>query len=72
MIGAHYTSPRCELIIPKPRNLPLCHCQAERYHTKYLTWFQRHEEPRFTAPDYERGAYVFFDFETQWMQSPWS
>lgn len=41
---------------------------AWRYHTKYLTWFQRHEEPRFTAPDYERGAYVFFDFETQWMQ----
>lgn len=23
-----------------------------RYHTKYLTWFQRHEEPRTTASDY--------------------
>lgn len=37
-----------------------------RYHTKYLTWFQRHEEPRLTAPEFERGTYVFFDFETQW------
>lgn len=39
-----------------------------RYHTKYLTWFQRHEEPRMTASDYERGAYVYFDHETGWCQ----
>ena len=39
-----------------------------RYHTKYLTWFQRHEEPRLTAPDFERGTYVFFDFDGQWAQ----
>jgi len=41
---------------------------AWRYHTKYLTWFQRHEEPRVTAPEFERGAYVYFDHESQWQQ----
>lgn len=39
-----------------------------RYHTKYLTWFQRHEEPRMAASDFERGAYVYFDHETGWCQ----
>ncbi|CAE8587499.1 unnamed protein product [Polarella glacialis] len=39
-----------------------------RYHTKYLTWFQRHEEPRLTAADYERGAYVYFDHDSGWCQ----
>lgn len=39
-----------------------------RYHTKYLTWFQRHEEPRTTAADYERGAYVYFDHDSGWCQ----
>ena len=37
-----------------------------RYHTKYHTWFQRAEEPVYTAPELERGAYIFFDFETRW------
>eukprot|EP00438_Fugacium_kawagutii_P035709 Skav234668 [mRNA] locus=scaffold1131:361475:371381:- [translate_table: standard] len=50
-------------------NLELNPRITEAYHTKYLTWFQRHEEPRYTAPDYECGAYVYFDFEAQWMQS---
>jgi len=39
-----------------------------RYHTKYLTWFQRHEEPRMTASDFERGAYVYFDHDAGWCQ----
>lgn len=39
-----------------------------RYHTKYLTWFQRHEEPRLTAADFERGAYVYFDHDSGWCQ----
>lgn len=39
-----------------------------RYHTKHLMWFQRHEEPRMTAAEFERGTYVYFDYETQWNQ----
>jgi len=39
-----------------------------RYHTKYMTWFQRHEEPRHTASDFERGAYVYFDHDSGWCQ----
>mmetsp|Transcript_41677 Transcript_41677/g.131235 ORF Transcript_41677/g.131235 Transcript_41677/m.131235 type:complete len:744 (+) Transcript_41677:333-2564(+) len=39
-----------------------------RFHTKFLAWFQRHEEPRMTAPDFERGAYVYFDHDTGWCQ----
>lgn len=39
-----------------------------RYHTKYLTWFQRHQEPRQTASDYERGSYVYFDHDSGWCQ----
>mmetsp|Transcript_89780 Transcript_89780/g.187599 ORF Transcript_89780/g.187599 Transcript_89780/m.187599 type:complete len:870 (-) Transcript_89780:609-3218(-) len=37
---------------------------AWRFHTKYHTWFQRHEEPKQTAPDFERGTYVYFDKES--------
>eukprot|EP01130_Rhizamoeba_saxonica_P005430 TRINITY_DN2173_c0_g1_i1.p1 TRINITY_DN2173_c0_g1~~TRINITY_DN2173_c0_g1_i1.p1 ORF type:complete len:412 (-),score=123.48 TRINITY_DN2173_c0_g1_i1:37-1272(-) len=39
-----------------------------RYHKKYLTWFQRHEEPEEITPDYEQGTYVYFDYETGWCQ----
>ena len=42
--------------------------QSWRYHQKYLTWFQRHEEPKVTAEDYEQGTYVYFDYETGWCQ----
>ncbi|PAV55709.1 hypothetical protein WR25_04094 isoform A [Diploscapter pachys] len=38
-----------------------------RFHTKYLTWFQRHEEPKHITDDYEQGTYVYFDFE-KWSQ----
>ena len=42
--------------------------QSWRYHKKYLTWFQRHEEPKVTAEDYEQGTYIYFDYETGWCQ----
>ncbi len=36
--------------------------QSWRYHKKYNTWFQRHEEPKITTDEYEQGTYVYFDF----------
>ena len=39
-----------------------------RYHRKYQTWFQRHEEPKNTTDEYEEGTYVYFDYETGWCQ----
>eukprot|EP01084_Bolivina_argentea_P095476 171645_1 len=42
--------------------------QSWRYHSKYMTWFQRHEEPVVTTDEYERGTYVYFDYETDWCQ----
>lgn len=39
-----------------------------RFHTKYLTWFLRHQEPTIAKEDYEVGSYVYFDFETSWGQ----
>ncbi|KAG1331418.1 general negative regulator of transcription subunit 3 [Cocos nucifera] len=36
--------------------------QSWRYHRKYNTWFQRHEEPKVTNDEYEWGTYVYFDF----------
>ncbi|CAM9571361.1 unnamed protein product [Phaeothamnion confervicola] len=42
--------------------------QSWRYHKKYMTWFQRHEEPKVTTDDFEQGTYVYFDYETGWCQ----
>jgi len=39
-----------------------------RYHTKYRTWFQRREDPKVTTPEFERGAYVYFDYDAGWCQ----
>ena len=39
-----------------------------RFHKKYLTWFQRHEEPTATTDEYEQGCYVYFDYESGWCQ----
>ncbi|XP_056177562.1 general negative regulator of transcription subunit 3 isoform X4 [Syzygium oleosum] len=36
--------------------------QSWRYHKKYNTWFQRHEEPQIATDEYEQGTYVYFDF----------
>eukprot|EP00866_Antonospora_locustae_P001852 jgi/Antlo1/1852/938 len=37
-----------------------------RFHTKYNTWFQRLEEPKYITEDYEQGSYMFFDYDTTW------
>eukprot|EP01119_Soliformovum_irregulare_P018054 TRINITY_DN5470_c0_g1_i1.p1 TRINITY_DN5470_c0_g1~~TRINITY_DN5470_c0_g1_i1.p1 ORF type:complete len:682 (-),score=199.79 TRINITY_DN5470_c0_g1_i1:45-2090(-) len=42
--------------------------QSWRYHKKYLTWFQRHEEPKEITNDHEQGTYVYFDYEAGWCQ----
>lgn len=34
-----------------------------RFHTKYLLWFQRHAEPTEITDEFEKGTYVFFDYE---------
>lgn len=38
-----------------------------RFHTKYMMWFQRHEEPKTITEDYEQGTYIYFDYE-KWGQ----
>ncbi|KAI7878339.1 hypothetical protein K492DRAFT_212560 [Lichtheimia hyalospora FSU 10163] len=42
--------------------------QSWRFHKKYLTWFQRHEEPKVITDDYEQGTYIYFDYEGSWCQ----
>lgn len=42
--------------------------QSWRFHTKYLTWFQRHSEPQAITDEYEQGVYVYFDWEGSWCQ----
>jgi CCR4-NOT transcription complex subunit 3 len=39
-----------------------------RFHKRFLTWFQRHEEPKTINNDYEQGTYRYFDFEGMWLQ----
>lgn len=41
--------------------------QSWRFHTKYIMWFQRHEEPKRITDEYEEGTYIFFDYE-KWSQ----
>ncbi|CAL1299812.1 unnamed protein product [Larinioides sclopetarius] len=38
-----------------------------RFHTMFMMWFQRHEEPKTITDDFEQGTYVYFDFE-KWTQ----
>ncbi|KAJ2895904.1 general negative regulator of transcription subunit 5, partial [Coemansia aciculifera] len=42
--------------------------QSWRFHKKYLTWFQRFEEPTDITDDYEQGTYIYFDYEGTWCQ----
>ncbi|OLY82812.1 General negative regulator of transcription subunit 3 [Smittium mucronatum] len=42
--------------------------QSWRFHKKYLTWFQRYEEPLEITNEYENGSYLYFDYETSWCQ----
>jgi len=39
---------------------------AWRYHLKYKMWFQRLDEPKLITSEYERGEFLFFDYETTW------
>ena len=39
---------------------------AWRYHLKYNMWFQRLEEPNLITSEYEKGEFLFFDYETTW------
>lgn len=39
-----------------------------RFHKKYLTWFQRFEEPKIVNDDFEQGTYIYFDYEGSWCQ----
>uniref|UniRef100_A0A915ILU2 NOT2/NOT3/NOT5 C-terminal domain-containing protein n=1 Tax=Romanomermis culicivorax TaxID=13658 RepID=A0A915ILU2_ROMCU len=41
--------------------------QSWRFHTKYMMWFQRHEEPKTITEEFEQGTYIYFDFE-KWAQ----
>jgi len=41
--------------------------QSWRFHTKYVMWFQRHEEPKMINDEYEQGTYIYFDYE-KWGQ----
>ncbi|XP_066250250.1 CCR4-NOT transcription complex subunit 3 [Euwallacea similis] len=41
--------------------------QSWRFHTKYMMWFQRHEEPKIINEEYEQGTYIYFDYE-KWGQ----
>jgi CCR4-NOT transcription complex subunit 3 len=34
-----------------------------RFHTRYMMWFQRFEEPKVITDEYENGTYILFDYE---------
>ncbi|CAN8070146.1 unnamed protein product [Agarophyton chilense] len=36
--------------------------QGWRFHKKYLTWFQRHEDPKVSTDEYETGTFIYFDY----------
>lgn len=65
-------SPRRALLMCGPPYAPARTARpalsCRRYHKKYLTWFQRHEEPKVTTDEYEQGTYIYFDYETGWCQ----
>lgn len=42
--------------------------QSWRFHKRYMTWFQRLEEPKIITDDFEQGTYLYFDFESSWCQ----
>ncbi|KAH9376100.1 hypothetical protein HPB48_014490 [Haemaphysalis longicornis] len=38
--------------------------QSWRFHTKHKAWFRRQDDPKIITDEYERGNYIYFDFET--------
>ena len=41
--------------------------QSWRFHTKYMMWFQRHDDPKKITDEFEIGTYIYFDYE-KWIQ----
>lgn len=39
---------------------------AWRFHLRYRIWFQRLDEPRLITVEYEKGEFLFFDYESTW------
>ncbi|VDP90686.1 unnamed protein product [Echinostoma caproni] len=39
-----------------------------RFHTKFMMWFQRHEEPKEITDEFESGSYIYYDFKTMSQQ----
>lgn len=37
--------------------------QSWRFHTKYMMWFQRHEEPKVINEEYEQVSMYFFPLD---------
>lgn len=37
-----------------------------RFHLRYRIWFQRLDEPKLITPEYEKGEFLFFDYESSW------
>lgn len=40
--------------------------ESWRFHLKYKMWFQRLDEPKLITSEYEKGEFIFFDYETTW------
>ena len=49
------------LLIPRYLAAKELKKQSWRFHKKYITWFQRHEEPKEIQETYEMGCYRYFD-----------
>ena len=37
-----------------------------RYHIKYQNWFRRYDQPTQETAEFEKGSYIFFDYEKFW------
>ncbi|XP_057244724.1 CCR4-NOT transcription complex subunit 3-like, partial [Malurus melanocephalus] len=76
---SQFLCPKPQISRPKPRILAPQGTKAQylaakalkkqswRFHTKYMMWFQRHEEPKTITDEFEQGTYIYFDYE-KWGQ----
>jgi CCR4-NOT transcription complex subunit 3 len=56
-----YTPKKSGLLISRYLAAKELKNQSWRFHKKYITWFQRHEEPKEIQETYEMGCYRYFD-----------
>jgi CCR4-NOT transcriptional regulation complex NOT5 subunit len=56
-----YSPKKSGLLIPRYLAAKELKNQSWRFHKKYITWFQRHEEPKEIQETYEMGCYRYFD-----------